>query len=369
MSSKTKNDIKSVGRDDIKAKEHRIKMREFIKTYQPVAFDVLNRSLQNDSVFHAYLFYGVEEALQKDMAIWLAQSILCESNCFIDETTCDEESAKLCEMIARLEYVDFIFLDGSRKKKLSKAEIDDLQETFSKTAVGKKNIKVYVIDHCENMTYEAANSLLKFLEEPSDGVYAILTTSQNEKVIPTIQSRCVPIPFKGFSEDVYKTLYLEEGLDEEDAFFLSCLKLDVEDGLKQVGSYAYITAKTMLKQSLGYTKMRQLLLVDYETSYKAKGSKEVDKQGEVMKDRDVDLDTLNAFFTFLIHYYQDVIVYKPSNTDWYDAAVRNAAQKMNAKTIAANKLGIVLEAKDRLNRNNDLDLLLFQTVFRLEGIE
>ena len=65
-----------------------------------------------------------------------------------------------------------------------------LQEEFSKTGV-ESNQKLYMIYHADKMTVNAANSLLKFLEEPHEQTYAVLITEQPQKMLPTIH---IPLP-------------------------------------------------------------------------------------------------------------------------------------------------------------------------------
>lgn len=73
--------------------------------------------------------------------------------------------------------------------KIVKDDILNLQEVFKTKSLTNKN-RVYIIDEAEKMNLYAANSLLKFLEEPEENIYAILITSNVNKILPTIKSRC-----------------------------------------------------------------------------------------------------------------------------------------------------------------------------------
>ena len=73
---------------------------------------------------------------------------------------------------------------------IKKQQIHQLQEEFSKTGV-ESNQKLYMIYHADKMTVNAANSLLKFLEEPHEQTYAVLITEQPQKMLPTIH---IPLP-------------------------------------------------------------------------------------------------------------------------------------------------------------------------------
>ncbi|MFX3864258.1 DNA polymerase III subunit delta', partial [Streptococcus suis] len=82
--------------------------------------------------------------------------------------------------------VHWIEPDG---QSIKKGQIEALQEEFSKTGV-ESNQKLYIIRHADKMTNNAANSLLKFLEEPHRGTTAVLLTEQYHRMLPTIISRC-----------------------------------------------------------------------------------------------------------------------------------------------------------------------------------
>ncbi len=82
-----------------------------------------------------------------------------------------------------------IYIIRPVNNKIVKEDIINLQESFMTKSQVNKN-KVYIIDGAECMNDYAANSLLKFLEEPEEGIYAFLITSNINKVLPTIKSRC-----------------------------------------------------------------------------------------------------------------------------------------------------------------------------------
>ena len=94
-----------------------------------------------------------------------------------------------CKKIDNKTYRDLIILDGN-KKIIKKEDISDIQKRFSFAPFEKCNKRIYILKNVDNSTIEAMNSLLKFIEEPPKATYAILTTKNISKVIPTIKSRC-----------------------------------------------------------------------------------------------------------------------------------------------------------------------------------
>lgn len=343
---------------------HRVSLFELIQKAQPVAFDVLQSSMRNNRVSHAYLFYGEANCYQEEFALWFAESLLMNKDGFyqIDQLSPDEINR--LQAISNNEDGNFIHLDGSLKT-IGKQLVDDLQEEFSKTSFTNQARRVYLITGCENMSYEASNSLLKFLEEPSENVIAILTTSSMPQVLETIVSRCIPIPFKSVSSKIRYERAVHLGYDEEDAYFLSRLPYKEQQYGNLVASSRYQNAKSMFKQFLDASYGRAILLVDYETIYKAKNTKDVNFLNEEMKDRDVDYETLKIFFGLMIGFYQDLIAGCQMRVSWYQDALANEARKTSL-TTAKECLGILLEQNDQCNRFVDYSLLLFQTMYRLE---
>ena len=147
-------------------------VKDKLKEQQPIVYHTLKNALENSRLAHAYLFSGPGGSMKKDAAILLAQSLLCKGNTFACEE-CD-----LCKRVKAHEYADMIYLDGSEIS-IKKEDIKKLQKSFEKTALEKNGRKIYILDHVENATADALNSLLKFLEEPSGDMTAILLVEQN----------------------------------------------------------------------------------------------------------------------------------------------------------------------------------------------
>ena len=100
-------------------------------------------------------------------------------------------------------------------------DILKLQHVFAKTTL-KTGKKIYVLDHAENATPDALNSLLKFLEEPGSDMIAILIVEQLDRVLPTIISRCQNIPFTPLSASQCHAA-VQEDLEALDAYLLSSM--------------------------------------------------------------------------------------------------------------------------------------------------
>ena len=95
-----------------------------------------------------------------------------------------------CKKIDESKYYDLLVFEG---KQMKKQEVIDLINRYSRAGLESCNIRVYVIKNIEYASKSILNSLLKFVEEPPKGVYAIFTTRNYNAVIPTIRSRCFNI--------------------------------------------------------------------------------------------------------------------------------------------------------------------------------
>jgi len=166
------------------------------KDKQLLAYNLFIKDIENNCVTHAYLIDENNYSESFQMVLSFVKAILCDNKNFSD-SKCNECS--LCKRIDDGNYPELkiISADGMYIKK---HQITELQQEFSRSAVeGKK--RIYIIRDCEKMRPEAANSMLKFLEEPEDGIIAILMTNNINNVLSTIISRCKVVKFNRLKED------------------------------------------------------------------------------------------------------------------------------------------------------------------------
>lgn len=350
--------------------ERRIEARELLKECEPVAWGMLDKAVRENTLSHACLFNGPKGSLKKDMAVLLAQTLLCGCQTgLIEEEHADEMQQRICRRTASDSYSGFIFLDGCRKQMIAKEEVDRIESRFSKTAAEGNGVRVYVIDHMENASAGAQNSLLKFLEEPADNVYAILTCDNPQGVLQTIRSRCVSVSFRPVSSSVFLKYAEKAGLDQEDAWLISSFSSDLGSLADAAVSASYQNAKKMLKQYLGLEGDRRLLLVDYDVKYRVRAGKTAEEAGVRSGDaRDENMDVLIMFFSMLIQFARAVILCDDDGPAWYHNAVTAASLKNN-RIAYADIMRIASEERDLVNRNNDLNLLFAQAMYRLEVLK
>ena len=161
-----------------------------------VVIKSLTNTLKTDKLSHAYLVIGEDSLYCDEFILSFVKAIFCLENKNKEFFSC--EKCNNCRSINHENYVDFYRLISETS--IKKEEIQTLKSDLSvKAFYGKK---IYWIKDIEKMTEQAANSLLKFLEEPEDDIIAILSCKNISAVLPTIISRCQQIKLVGQSNNI-----------------------------------------------------------------------------------------------------------------------------------------------------------------------
>ncbi|PKL46914.1 MAG: DNA polymerase III subunit gamma/tau [Planctomycetes bacterium HGW-Planctomycetes-1] len=193
----------------------------------------LKNAIKTDKVAHAYLFSGTRGVGKTTMARILAKSLNCLS---ADKPTvepclkCDS-----CTAINSGEDIDVIEIDGA-----SNNSVDDVRELRQNAIYrpARARFKIYIIDEVHMLSINAFNALLKVLEEPPTHVKFIFATTEPNKVLATIQSRCQRFDFANISaNDIIgqlKKILAEEKIKFEDDCIIALARLangSMRDGL------------------------------------------------------------------------------------------------------------------------------------------
>jgi DNA polymerase-3 subunit delta' len=204
--------------------------------------EILARALEHKRVPHAYLFNGPEGVGKEALAIELAKALFCKS---AQTRPCGECSA--CRRVGAFNHPDFIYLFPMPKS--AKAEEErEILESLSHDAYARKKpwanptisidrirelrhistlkplegLRVVVVAEADKMTQEAANSLLKILEEPPPAMHLILTTNKLNALLPTIVSRCQEIRFESLPDaEIEQSLIDKKLTSPENAAIIS----------------------------------------------------------------------------------------------------------------------------------------------------
>jgi DNA polymerase-3 subunit gamma/tau len=150
----------------------------------------LKNSVKNGTFSHAYLFCGPRGTGKTSAARLLAKAINCEHN--VDGNP--DNKCQYCKLINENKTMDIIEIDAA-----SHTQVDNIREVIVERAhFAPTNLKykVYIIDEAHMLSKSSFNALLKTLEEPPAHSIFILATTEPNKIIPTIISRCQRFDFK-----------------------------------------------------------------------------------------------------------------------------------------------------------------------------
>jgi DNA polymerase-3 subunit gamma/tau len=201
----------------------------------------LENAIATNRVGHAYLFTGARGVGKTSLARIFAKALNCQQG--LSSEPCN--SCDICLGIANGDDIDVLEIDGA-----SNRQIDDIRRLRSNVAVrpSRGRYKIYIIDEVHMLTKEAFNALLKTLEEPPEHVKFMFCTTNPEKILETILSRCQRFDFSPVkTASILNRLQLitqQEGLQvDEDALQLLARRAQgsMRDGqslLEQVLSFS-----------------------------------------------------------------------------------------------------------------------------------
>ena len=161
-------------------------MLDDFQSSQELAYSLVTNSLAKDKIFHAYLFNGNGWSNAFDFVLAFAKSIFCDKHFLCKNDSC--LSCNICDRIDNCNYSELKIIE-SDSNVIKKEQLLELQSVFSLSSV-EGIYRIYIIRDCDKMNKQASNSLLKFLEEPTDGLIAILLTNNINNLLRTIISRC-----------------------------------------------------------------------------------------------------------------------------------------------------------------------------------
>ncbi|MBW3042907.1 DNA polymerase III subunit gamma/tau [Prochlorococcus marinus] len=172
--------------------------------YRPSRFDelvgqdpitsTLKQALTSNRIAPAYIFSGPRGTGKTSSARIFAKSLNCLKSVKATTVPCGE--CELCQGINSGNALDIIEIDAA-----SNTGVENIRELIERArfAPVKARWKVYVIDECHMLSTAAFNALLKTLEEPPPQVVFILATTDPQRVLPTILSRCMRFDFRRIS--------------------------------------------------------------------------------------------------------------------------------------------------------------------------
>lgn len=304
------------------------------KLQQPVVYKTLQNCLLNNHLSHCYLFSSNDNIDLLAYGLFFAQSILCENP--INGFAC--QKCPTCQRVIDNNYGDLLLLNG-KESSIKINDIDNLQKQFDKTALEKNGTKIFVINECEKLTLKAANSLLKFIEEPSGNTIGIFLTHSIESVIPTIVSRCQNVTFRPISKDYLYDYLSKENYREVICHLASNLASTTIEAKKIADDSNFTNSYLLFENFISYYLDNDLQSIFYMQNEFAKIKKNDDKQLKI---------TLSYFLDIASLFCLDIISnYQGKDEDYQFYLAKANTQKVNGKDL----LVIFSKCRDSLNKN------------------
>ena len=201
-------------------------MKMSITERQPFLTKHFAKLIRENKLVHAYLLSGAEGTGKIELAKWVAKGIFClNSQNGVPCLKCSE-----CNRIENNNHPDVVTImpDGLSIKV---EQIRYLKSEFNKSGV-ESDRKVFIIQDAQKMSIGAANSLLKFLEEPSGNITAFLLTSEPQKLLPTIISRCQEVEMQQLTSGQLEQELISESISEKNSHILANLAQSVVEAKK-----------------------------------------------------------------------------------------------------------------------------------------
>ncbi|MUK88093.1 DNA polymerase III subunit delta' [Ornithinibacillus sp. L9] len=213
-----------------------------IAKVQPLASKVIINSMKKGRVSHAYLLQGERGTGKEAIARLIAKGLFCEDKQGVEPChTCNA-----CKRIDSRNHPDVHWIEPEGQS-IKIEQIKNLQKEFTYSGV-ESNQKVYIIVGADTLTLNAANRILKFLEEPSKKTTAIMLTENSQAIIPTIRSRCQVIDLQPLNPSHFQQQLIDAGVQEKSAKLLSSLTNNFDEAIAWNEDEWFATARKLMVQ-------------------------------------------------------------------------------------------------------------------------
>ena len=239
----------------------------YLKKYQEIPYNIFKNALENNRFFHAYLLSGPTGTPIFEIAKFLSKCLLNNKH------ELKEENNIISKTVENGTYPDLIIID-TKKEQVKIDDIRRIEGKFSQTSINQLGIKIYIINLIENLRPNEANALLKFLEEPLDNTYAILTTENEYSILPTILSRTEIVRFSSVNKNDLIDECIKLGVNKKDAEILTFFQNDASMIKEEIENENYLEAKKYVENFINLLpnkeKLRFFVLNEINPNLKSK---------------------------------------------------------------------------------------------------
>ena len=313
-------------------------MKEYLREHQPLFYNLIYNEFSQNKIPHAFLLVG--NNTEKPL-IFLAMSLICDQTLACMQ--CND-----CRKVAQNKYGDIIRLNG-KDSSIKKGDIELIQNTFKKSSLEGK-AKIYIIENIDYATPEAMNTLLKMLEEPTEGIYALFTTKNKNRILPTVLSRCQVIEIKPDSrENIIKHL-IDLDIPNEAAAIISYLSNDLDE------------AKNLYDERFEYMQVQVKNFI--EDLYFKRNNLIINVQTNLLK-KYKERNDIKLFLNMLLLAIKDVFHVKHNQKIIFKSSYELFKQINVSDQTIIKQIEIILEAINIIESNVNVALLMDSLMYRI----
>ncbi len=301
--------------------------------------NILENAIKSEKIAHAYLFCGPKGSGKTTVARILAKAVNCEKR--EGSEPCNKCSS--CLEIMGNKAMDIIEIDAASHRGID--EIRELREGI-RFAPAKSKYKVFILDEAHQLTSGAGNALLKMLEDAPEHVIFILATTEPQKMIPTVISRCQRFNFRkiGSKEtiDLLKKIAKKEGVSIDNEVFPMIASFaggslrDAEGLLSQIVSLS-LENTTVKKEDVGVLLgiVEREVVGDFVSSFLEDNSVASFQIINSVVDQGINIE---SFYGSIMRYLREMMILK----------IISKTETENSKTLIENLLDTL--TKEELER-------------------
>lgn len=310
---------------------------------QPISAKIIKNSINNNHYAHAYIIEtnGYEKGF--DFALNFAKLLLCP-NLKNGETNC--ENCSQCKMIDTQNYPELLIINPEAST-IKKEQLLELQEEFNKKSIiGSR--KVYIINKADKLNTSSSNTILKFLEEPEEGIIAILVTNNIYQLLETIISRCQVISLNGQNQK-------GNNLIEKLGLLLNDNETDYENFINDENNIEKID---LVIKFIKYIEKNKLKSIVHTNEY--------------FHQYFTDKESISWAIIIMIYFYKDILNYKiKNNLELFDEYIDDIKDisKTNTLDELLNIISKLNENRKDIEYNANLNLLIDRIIIEMEGVK
>ena len=321
---------------------------------QERAISYLLKSIMQNKIASSYIFNGKEGVGKKTTAIEFAKCINCLN---ITENYQSCENCPSCKKINKKICPDVKIIEPE-KDRLKIEQIREFRKDISMKPFENKK-RIYIINNAEELTIDAANCLLKTIEEPPEFAVIILICSNINSILPTIISRCRVLYFRTIS-----SLEIEKTILERNGSMKNKAKIIAKIARGSIGKALDILADT------DFLNRRNKVLNQLAEIIPGKIDGEILNRKEKIFS---DANHSKEIMEIILLWYRDLLIIKELNCPQYIVnddrlALLIDTAKLYSKKMLIDILNYLLQVQEYLKKNANKNILFESLIIKLSGV-